>query len=136
MSDDEDKAVEDGVTETEAVATAPSEVKEATPSAVLEQRNFEETPEDPAQSPVERLQVVLDIPVQLSMELGRTRMSIRELMQLNRGSVVKLDQPAGEPLDILVNGCLVARGEVVVVNERYGVRITEIVSPAERISKL
>jgi flagellar motor switch protein FliN/FliY len=79
---------------------------------------------------------VLDIPVTLSMELGRARMSIRELLQLSQGSVVKLDRPAGEPLDVLVNGCLIARGEVVVVNDRFGVRITDIVSPTERVKRL
>jgi len=79
---------------------------------------------------------VLDIPITLSMELGRTRLSIRELLALSQGNVVRLDRPAGEPLDILVNGCLVARGEVVVVNDRFGVRIVEIVSPEERIKRL
>jgi len=82
------------------------------------------------------LDVVLDIPITLSMELGRTRLSIRELLALSQGNVVRLDRPAGEPLDILVNGCLVARGEVVVVNDRFGVRIVEIVSPEERIKRL
>ena len=84
----------------------------------------------------QNLEVVLDIPVTLSMELGRTRMSIRELLQLAQGSVVKLDRPAGEPLDILVNGCLIARGEAVVVSERFGVRITDIVSPENRVKRL
>lgn len=82
------------------------------------------------------LDLVLDIPVTLSLELGHTRMSIRELLQLSQGSVVKLDRSGGDPLDILVNGCLVARGEVVVINERFGVRITDIVSPEERIRRL
>lgn len=84
----------------------------------------------------QNLDMVLDIPVTLSLELGHTRMSIRELLQLTQGSVVKLDRPGGDPLDILVNGCLVARGEVVVINERFGVRITDIVSPEERIRRL
>ena len=84
----------------------------------------------------QNLEVVLNIPITLSMELGRTRMSIRELVQLAQGSVVKLDRPAGEPLDILVNGCLIARGEAVVVNERFGVRITDIVSPEDRVKRL
>jgi flagellar motor switch protein FliN/FliY len=82
------------------------------------------------------LDVIMDIPVMLSMELGHTRMSIRELLQLTQGSVVKLDRPAGDPLDILVNGCLVARGEVVLVNDRFGVRISDIVSPEERVKRL
>lgn len=84
----------------------------------------------------QNLDMVMDIPINLSLELGHTRMSIRELLRLTQGSVVKLDRPGGDPLDILVNGCLVARGEVVVVNERFGVRITDIVSPEERIRRL
>jgi flagellar motor switch protein FliN len=86
--------------------------------------------------PEPNLDRVLDIPINLSLELGHTRMSIRELLRLTQGSVVKLDRPGGDPLDILVNGCLVARGEVVVINERFGVRITDIVSPEERIRRL
>jgi flagellar motor switch protein FliN/FliY len=84
----------------------------------------------------QNLDMVMDIPINLSLELGHTRMSIRELLRLSQGSVVKLDRPGGDPLDILVNGCLVARGEVVVINERFGVRITDIVSPEERIRRL
>lgn len=84
----------------------------------------------------QNLELILDVPVTLSMELGRSRISIRDLLQLNQGSVVKLDRPAGEPLDVLVNGCLIARGEVVVVNERFGLRITQIISPEQRVKKL
>ena len=82
------------------------------------------------------LDVVLDIPVTLSMEVGRSRISIRNLLQLNQGSVVELDRAAGEPLDVFVNGTLVAHGEVVVVNEKFGIRLTDVISPAERIRKL
>jgi len=82
------------------------------------------------------LDVVLDIPVTISMEIGRSRVPIRSLLQLNQGSVVELDRLAGEPLDVLVNGTLIAHGEVVVVNERYGIRFTDVVSPAERVQKL
>jgi len=82
------------------------------------------------------LDVVLDIPVALSMEVGRSRLSIRSLLQLNQGSVVELDRAAGEPLDVFVNGTLVAHGEVVVVNEKFGIRLTDVISPAERIRKL
>ena len=82
------------------------------------------------------LDVILDIPVTLSMEVGNTDISIRNLLQLNQGSVIELDRLAGEPLDVLVNGTLVAHGEVVVVNEKFGIRLTDIVSPAERIKKL
>jgi flagellar motor switch protein FliN/FliY len=82
------------------------------------------------------LEVILDVPVTLSMEVGRTRIPIRNLLQLNQGSVVELDRAAGEPFDVFVNGTLVAHGEVVVVNEKFGIRITDVVSPAERIQKL
>ena len=82
------------------------------------------------------LEVILDVPVTLSMEVGRTRIPIRNLLQLNQGSVVELDRAAGEPLDVFVNGTLVAHGEGVVVNEKFGIRITDVVSPAERIRKL
>lgn len=82
------------------------------------------------------LDVILDIPVTISMEIGRTRISIRNLLQLNQGSVVELDRLAGEPMDVLVNGTLVAHGEVVVVNEKFGIRLTDVVSPAERVHKL
>lgn len=82
------------------------------------------------------LNVILDIPVTISMEIGRTRISIRNLLQLNQGSVVELDRLAGEPMDVLVNGTLVAHGEVVVVNEKFGIRLTDVISPAERIKNL
>ena len=82
------------------------------------------------------LEVILDVPVTLSMEVGRTRIPIRNLLQLNQGSVVELERGAGEPLDLYVNGTLIAQGEVVVVNDRFGVRLTDVVSPAERIKRL
>ena len=82
------------------------------------------------------LEVILDIPVTLSMEVGSTNISIRNLLQLNQGSVIELDRLAGEPLDVLVNGTLIAHGEVVVVNEKFGIRLTDVISPAERIKKL
>ena len=82
------------------------------------------------------LDMILDVPVTLAMEVGRTRISIRNLLQLNQGSVVELDRAAGEPLDVFVNGTLVAHGEVVVVNEKFGIRLTDVISPAERVRKL
>jgi flagellar motor switch protein FliN/FliY len=82
------------------------------------------------------LDVILDIPVTISLEIGRARISIRHLMQLNQGSVVELDRLAGEPLDVLVNGTLIAHGEVVVVNEKFGIRLTDVISAAERVKKL
>ncbi len=82
------------------------------------------------------LDVILEIPVTLSVEIGRTRVSIRNLLQLNQGSVVELDRLAGEPMDVLVNGTLIAHGEVVVVNEKFGIRLTDVISAAERVKKL
>ena len=79
---------------------------------------------------------ILDIPVQLTVELGRTKIAIKNLLQLAQGSVVELDGMAGEPMDVLVNGCLIAQGEVVVVNDRFGIRLTDIITPSERIRKL
>ncbi|HEY4318459.1 MAG TPA: flagellar motor switch protein FliN [Herbaspirillum sp.] len=79
---------------------------------------------------------ILDIPVQLTVELGRTKIAIKNLLQLAQGSVVELDGMAGEPMDVLVNGCLIAQGEVVVVNDKFGIRLTDIITPAERIRKL
>ncbi|NHA13360.1 flagellar motor switch protein FliN [Thioalkalivibrio sp. XN279] len=82
------------------------------------------------------LEVVLDIPVTLSMEIGRAKVPIRNLLQLNQGSVVELERLVGEPMDVLVNGTLIAHGEVVVINEKYGIRLTDVISPAERVRKL
>ena len=87
-------------------------------------------------SPEQKLDMVLDIPVTVSMEVGRGRVSIRNLLQLSQGSIVELDRLAGEPMDVLVNGTLVAQGEVVVVNDKYGIRLTDVISPAERIRRL
>ncbi|HMM55693.1 MAG TPA: flagellar motor switch protein FliN [Candidatus Desulfobacillus sp.] len=80
--------------------------------------------------------MILDIPVQMTVELGRTKISIRNLLQLAHGSIVELDTLAGEPMDVLVNGTLIAQGEVVVVNEKFGIRLTDIITPSERMRKL
>jgi flagellar motor switch protein FliN/FliY len=82
------------------------------------------------------IDMILDIPVQLTVELGRTRIPIKHILQLAQGSVVELDGLAGEPMDVLVNGCLIAQGEVVVVNDKFGIRLTDIITPSERIRKL
>lgn len=82
------------------------------------------------------LDVILDVPVTVSMEIGRTQINIRSLLQLNQGSVVELDRFAGEPLDVLVNGTLIAHGEVVVVNDKFGIRLTDVISPSERVKRL
>lgn len=82
------------------------------------------------------LDVIMDIPVTISMEVGTTQINIRNLLQLNQGSVIELDRLAGEPLDVMINGTLIAHGEVVVVNEKFGIRLTDIISQAERIKKI
>ena len=92
-------------------------------------------PGTPADGPQD-IDLILDIPVQLTVELGRTRIPIKHILQLAQGSVVELDALAGEPMDVLVNGCLIAQGEVVVVNEKFGIRLTDIVTPSERVRRL
>ena len=87
-------------------------------------------------APVRDINMVLDIPVQLSVELGRTKVSIKHILQLGQGSVVELDALAGEPMDVLVNGYLIAQGEVVVVNEKFGIRLTDVVTPSERLRRI
>lgn len=82
------------------------------------------------------LDVILDVPVDISMEIGRTKISIRNLLKLNQGSVIELDRLAGEPMDVMINGTLIAHGEVVVVNDKFGIRLTDVISPSERIAKL
>lgn len=94
------------------------------------------TPEPAVAAAPGNLDLILDIPVNLTVELGRTKIAIRNLLQLAQGSVVELDGLAGEPMSVLVNGCLVAQGEVVVVNDKFGIRLTDIISPSERIRKL
>ncbi len=120
----------------EAEAGPPPEEKESSPQEAP-QAEFDELSGDGEMlSPEHGLDVILNIPVTLSMEVGRTRMTIRELMELKRGSVVKFDRLAGEPMDVLVNGTLVAHGEVVVVNDRFGIRLIDVISPEERVRKL
>lgn len=98
--------------------------------------NLQAEPQSAAGARDINLDVVLDIPVTLSLEVGRSRISIRNLLQLNQGSVVELDRATTDPFDVYVNGTLVAHGEVVVVNEKFGIRLTDVISPAERIRKL
>ena len=94
------------------------------------------SPGVPSEGQRQDIQLVLDIPVQLTVELGRTKIPIRHILQLAQGSVIELDALAGEPMDVLVNGCLIAQGEVVVVNEKFGIRLTDIITPSERMRKL
>jgi flagellar motor switch protein FliN len=90
----------------------------------------------PASGPVQSLDFILDIPLKVTVELGRAKMAIRDILQLAQGSVVELSKFAGEPLEVLINDKLIARGEVVVVNEKFGIRLTDIISPVERIEQL
>ncbi len=91
---------------------------------------------DAGDPPIHDIKMVLDIPVQLSVELGRTKVSIKHILQLGQGSVVELDALAGEPMDVLVNGYLIAQGEVVVVNDKFGIRLTDVVTPSERLRRI
>jgi flagellar motor switch protein FliN/FliY len=134
MADEWAAAMEEQVTE-EAGAVDPDELLAATgvtgESVELDELQDEGTPvSDP------KLDVILDIPVTLSMQVGETDIPISNLLQLNQGSVIELDRVAGEPLDVMVNGTLIAHGEVVVVNDRYGIRLTDVISPQERIKRL
>ena len=115
-----------------AAALGEQEAGEAKPA------ELEQFDEDAPISAEERrkLDAILDIPVTITMEVGRSQISIRNLLQLNQGSVVELDRIAGEPLDVLVNGTLIAHGEVVVVNDKFGIRLTDVISKTERIKKL
>lgn len=97
---------------------------------------FDALHSDAARGPDLNLDVILDVPVTLALEVGRARVPIRNLLQLNPGSVLELERSAGDPLDLYVNGTLIAHGEVVVVNDRFGVRLTDVISPAERIRRL
>ncbi|MFO6421869.1 flagellar motor switch protein FliN [Motilimonas sp. KMU-193] len=126
MSDDQQMADEWAAALEEAEAAQPAE---------LEQFDSDDSPSISSEEK-RRLDAIMDIPVTISMEVGRSHISIRNLLQLNQGSVVELDRVAGEPLDVLVNGTLIAHGEVVVVNDKFGIRLTDVISQTERIKKL
>ena len=137
MSDGDDDTMDDWAA---AMEEAGTPMEESNAAATL---GAENVTLDKLQSTVSsgsgediNLDVILDIPVTISMEIGSTKINIRNLLQLNQGSVVELDRMAGEPLDVVVNGTLIAHGEVVVVNEKFGIRMTDVISPAERIKKL
>ncbi len=118
-------------------ADAEAATKKSTPAATPGVGLFEDFGSKGPQAQTHNdIDFILDIPVQLTVELGRTKIAIKNLLQLAQGSVVELDGLAGEPMDVLVNGCLIAQGEVVVVNDKFGIRLTDIVTPAERIRKL
>ena len=117
---------------------AESESADQAETANLPKAEFEELGADSSTpgDETKNLEVILDIPVSIALEVGRTKISIRNLLQLNQGSIIELDRLAGEPLDVLVNGTLIAHGEVVVVNDKFGVRLTDIISKSERIKRL
>jgi flagellar motor switch protein FliN len=123
-------------------AAAMSEQSDAESEEVAANSDLPEAPlqnlqaEDSGNGETANLEAILDIPVSLSVEIGQTKISIKNLLQLNQGSVVELERLAGEPLDVKVNNTLVAHGEIVVVNEKYGIRLTDIVSAQERVKKL
>ncbi|QLG86792.1 flagellar motor switch protein FliN [Chitinibacter bivalviorum] len=140
MADDNNPAEEnpDDIMDDWAAALAEQETVESTPASDAQPANIFhsfDTNAVPAGAP-NNIDMILDIPVALTVELGRTKIAIRNLLQLAQGSVVELDGLAGEPMDVLVNGCLIAQGEVVVVNEKFGIRLTDIITPAERIRRL
>ena len=128
MSDDQDTMDE--------WAAALAEADENENVEVAELEELSNQPAEITQEEKRKLDTILDIPVTISMEVGRSKISIRNLLQLNQGSVVELDRVAGEPLDVLVNGTLIAHGEVVVVNDKFGIRLTDVISQIERIKKL
>jgi flagellar motor switch protein FliN len=99
-------------------------------------QQFPTTKAQPSQTMANDIDMIMDIPVQLTVELGRTKIAIKSILQLAQGSVVELDGLAGEPMDVLVNGCLIAQGEVVVVNDKFGIRLTDIITPSERLGRL
>ncbi|MGP1675547.1 MAG: flagellar motor switch protein FliN [Burkholderiales bacterium] len=117
-------------------AATPSAAGDAAPAQIFEQ--FTATGAGASAGTGQRtdLDMILDIPVQLEVQLGRTKIAIKNLLQLAQGSVVELDGMAGEPMEVLVNGCLIAQGEVVVVNDKFGIRLTDVITPSERIRKL
>jgi flagellar motor switch protein FliN/FliY len=120
-----------------AAAMAEQATVDAAAAAPQKAQVFQPLTADASQpAAANNLDLILDIPVSLNVELGRTKLAIRNLLQLAQGSVVELDGLAGEPMDVLVNGTLIAQGEVVVVNDKFGIRLTDIISPAERLRRL
>ncbi len=140
MSEDTDAIMDDwgaAMAEQTAADATPADAKPETTSNNSSQSIFKELSSNGGTTETHNdIDFILDIPVQLTVELGRTKIAIKNLLQLAQGSVVELAGMAGEPMDILINGFLIAQGEVVVVNDKFGIRVTDIISPAERIRKL
>lgn len=137
MSEEDENVDQDSMADEWAAAMEQQDSEEGAAAQSIDLDEFQPaTGGTPAPSGNPDLDVILDIPVSISMEVGCTSITIRNLLQLNQGSVIELDRLAGEPLDVLVNGTLIAHGEVVVVNEKFGIRMTDVISPSERIKKL
>ena len=134
MSEDKDEDLSMWDEALDEQADAKAESDNAAQTVELEELTEEDAPITGEEK--RKLDAILDIPVTISMEVGRSHISIRNLLQLNQGSVVELDRVAGESLDVLVNGTLIAHGEVVVVNDKFGIRLTDVISQVERIKKL
>jgi len=130
MTNDEQTLLDSGDNQ-----TLPPDFPAVETSTVFDPDSHIEAGENTTENDI-NLEMILDVPVTLSLEIGRTKMPIRNLLQLNQGSVIELERGAGEPLDVYVNGTLIAHAEVVVINDRFGMRLTDIVSPSERIRRL
>jgi flagellar motor switch protein FliN/FliY len=135
MSDDKNTDTNEALADEWAAALEEQGELESAGKSAAATATFEELTDDSTGGAV-NMDAILDVPVTISMEIGRTKINIRNLLQLNQGSVVELDRLAGEPMDVLVNGTLIAQGEVVVVNEKFGLRLTDIISPSERVKRL
>lgn len=142
-TNDDHKRDDIGLDDDWSAALAEQQSHDAQPAKPKKEEKYKKAAFDTLDKPIHNdggeevnLDVILDIPVTLSVEIGRTRLNIRNLLQLNQGSVVELDRLAGEPMDVLVNGTLIAHGEVVVVNDKFGIRLTDVISAAERVKKL
>ncbi|QJQ94403.1 MULTISPECIES: flagellar motor switch protein FliN [Halomonadaceae] len=138
MAEQQDNSASDDDPWAEALAEQGASEPEVAPPQVESAGAQVFKPLDKGQSggAMRDLEMVMDIPVKLTVELGRTRITIKQLLELAQGSVIELEGLAGEPMDILINGYLIAQGEVVVVDDKYGIRITEIITPSERVQKL
>jgi flagellar motor switch protein FliN/FliY len=134
MSEEDKMAAEWASALAESKPEVASEV--AGPADSVQPASFANFAQGPVPNAGNDLNMILDIPVQLTVELGRTRIPIKHILQLAQGSVVELETLAGEPMDVLVNGYLIAQGEVVVVNDKFGIRLTDIVTPSERMRRL
>jgi flagellar motor switch protein FliN/FliY len=135
MSDDKNLDPNEALADEWAAALEKQDEQESAATPASSAASFEELTDESTGEAV-NMDAILDVPVTISMEIGRTKINIRNLLQLNQGSVVELDRLAGEPMDVLVNGTLIAQGEVVVVNEKFGLRLTDIISPSERVKRL